>query len=84
MDQISVSKWKHHEDSKGFPGGSDGKESVLLGISLGEGNGNPLYYSYLENSMNIGAWLATVYGVTKSWIRLSDYQHIHFHEDSKH
>ena len=66
MDQISVSKWKHHEDSKGFPGGSDGKESALLGRSLGEGNGDPLYYSYLENSMNKGAWPATVYGVTKN------------------
>ena len=43
----------------GFPGGSDGKESAFnagdpgsiagLGISRGEGNGNPLHYSYLEN-----------------------------------
>ena len=38
----------------------------------GEGNGNPLQYSYLENSMDRGAWQATVHGVTKSWTQLSD------------
>ena len=32
----------------------------------GEGNGNPLQYSCLENSMDGGAWWATVHGVTKS------------------
>ena len=32
----------------------------------GERNGNPLQYSCLENSMDRGAWWATVYGVTKS------------------
>ena len=37
-----------------------------LGRSPGEGNGNPLQYSYLENSMDGGAWLATVHGVPKS------------------
>ena len=70
----------------GFPGGSDGKESACnvvnlgsipgLGRSLGEGNGYPLQYSCLENSMDIGAWQATVHGVTKSQTRLSDF---HFH-----
>ena len=64
-----------------FPGGPDGKESVCnaedtgsipgLGRSHGEGNSNPLQYSCLENSMDRGAWWATVYGVTKSWIQLS-------------
>ena len=34
--------------------------------SPGEGNGNPLQYSFLENPMNRGAWQATVPGVTKS------------------
>ena len=58
-----------------FPGGSDGKASAYnvgdlgsipgSGISPGEGNGNPLQYSYLENPMDRGAWLATVHGVTK-------------------
>ena len=43
----------------------------------GEENGNPLQYSCLENSMDRGAWQATVHGVTKSWTRLSDY-HTHF------
>jgi len=37
-----------------------------LGISPGEGNGNPLQYSCLENSMNRGAWWATVHGVAKN------------------
>ena len=42
------------------------------GRSLGEGNGNPLHYSCLENSMDRGAWLATGHGVAKSWTGLSD------------
>ena len=40
------------------------------GRSSGEGNGNPLQYSCLENSMDRGAWWATVHGVTKSQTRL--------------
>ena len=43
------------------------------GRSPGEGNGNPLKYSCLENPMDRGAWQATVHGVTKSWTRLSDF-----------
>ena len=43
------------------------------GRSPGEGNGNPLHYSCLENPMDGGAWLATVHGVTKSRTRLSDF-----------
>ena len=42
-----------------------------LGKSPGEGNGNPLQYSCLENSMDRGAWQATVHGVAKSLTRLS-------------
>ena len=62
----------------GFPSGSAGKESTCnerdlglipgLGRSPGEGNGHPLQYSGLEDSMDGGAWQATVDGVTKSWI----------------
>ena len=54
-----------------FPGGSDGKASadnagdpgsiLGLGRSPGEGNGNPLQYSCLENCMDGGAWQATVH-----------------------
>ena len=61
---------------KGFPGGSVGKESACkaedpgliprLGRSTGEGNGNPLQYSCLKNSLDRGAWQATVHGVAKS------------------
>ena len=43
-----------------------------MGRSLGEGNGYPLRYSCLENSMDRGAWLATVHGITKSWTPLSN------------
>ena len=41
--------------------------------SHGEGNGNPLQYSCLENPMNGGAWQATVHMVTKNWTRPSDF-----------
>ena len=40
---------------------------------FGEGNGNPLQYSCLENPMDRGAWWATVHGVAKSLTRLSDF-----------
>ena len=66
----------------GFPGSSDGKESACnvgdlsltrgLGRSPREGHGNPLQCSCLENTMDRGAWWATVHGVTKSLIQLSD------------
>ena len=65
-----------------FSGGSDGKESACnagdpglipgLGRFPGKGNGYPLQYSCLENSMDKGAWWATVQGVTKSLMQLSD------------
>ena len=43
------------------------------GRSPGEGNGNPLQYSCLENPMDGGAWWATVHGVAKSRTQLSDF-----------
>ena len=59
-----------------LPGGSDDKEIAFnagdLGLVSGsgrspaEGNGIPLQYSCLENSMDRGTWWATVHGVTKS------------------
>ena len=61
----------------GFHGGSEGEEPACnagdpdsipgLGRSPGEGNGFPLQFSGLENSMNREAWQATVNGVAKSW-----------------
>ena len=64
-----------------FPGGLDGKETACnagnLGLnprpgrSPGEGNGNPLQYSCLENPMDREAWWATVHGVTKSQTQLN-------------
>ena len=44
-----------------------------LGRSSGEGNGNPLQYSCLENPVDGGAWWAIVHGVAKSWTGLSDF-----------
>ena len=70
MAVITIKRW-------GFPGGSDGKESacnagdqsLIPGSGRsGEGNGNPL----LENSMERGAWWATVDGVTKTQTQLSE------------
>ena len=47
---------------------------------IGEGNGNPLQHSCLENPMDRGAWKAAVHGVVKSWTRLSDFTFtLHFH-----
>ena len=37
---------------------------------IGEGNGNPIQCSRLENPRNGGAWWAAIYGVTQSWTRL--------------
>ena len=41
-----------------------------LGRSHGEGQGNTLQYSYLENPMDRGPWRATAHGVARSWTRL--------------
>ena len=70
----------------GFISGSDGKEyaynagglglSPGLGRSPGEGNGYPLQFSRLENSMDKGAWQVIVHGVTKSQTQLSQF-HTH-------
>ena len=60
-----------------FPGGSEGEKSASkvgdlgsipgLGTYSGVGNGYPLQYSCLENSMGRGAWQATVHMVAKNW-----------------
>ena len=68
----------------GFPGGAmvgnplantgDTRDVDLIPGSVrfpGVGNGNPLQYSFLENSMDGGAWQTTVYSVAKSWTQLS-------------
>ena len=66
-----------------FPGGISGKEPPPAsaidirdmnsipgsGRFPGEGHGNPLQYSCLENPMDRGAWRATVHSITKSWTR---------------
>ena len=65
--------------------GSDDKEIACsagdpglipwCGRSPGEGNGNPLQYSRLENSMDKEAWWDTIYGVTKSQMGLNNLKH---------
>ena len=67
---------------RGFPGGSDHKESACnagvpgsipgLERSPGGGNGYPFQYSCLKNPMDRGAWQATIHGVAKSWTLQSD------------
>ena len=83
---ISLGGWDALQKTKGFPGRAVVKNLPAnagaprdvgsipgSGRSLGVGNGNPLQYSCLENSMERGAWRAIVYGVTKSQIQLSMY-----------
>ena len=70
---------------QGFPGGVSGKELPSnagdlrevssipgLGRSPGEGIGNPLQYSCLENPVDRRDWWATVHGVTKGWTDWND------------
>ena len=69
-----------------YPGVSDGKESACnagdpgsipgLGRSPGEGNGNPLQYSCLENPMDRGAWQGVDHGIAKSQTQRSE-EHFH-------
>ena len=68
--------------TEGFPGGpvvknppaKAGDKGLIPGSgrSLGGGDGNPLQYSYLENSVDRGAWGAAVHGVAESQTQLSD------------
>ena len=72
----------NYRQVKGFPGGSNGKESACnagnaglipgSGRSRGDGNGYPPQYSCLENSIDRGDWWAIVHGVTKSRTQLTD------------
>ena len=73
-----------------FPDGLDGKESACneedpgsipgSGRSPGEGTGNPLQYSCLQNPMDRGAWRAIVHGVAELLDRTDFHFHIHFPE----
>ena len=73
---------------KHFPGGSDGKASVYnvgdlgsipgSGRFPGEGNGNPLQYSCLENPMDGGAWCRLLSMGSQSRARLTDFTSLHF------
>ena len=68
MKAFLVAKWlKNSPANAGDPG-----SVPTLGRSPGEGNGNLLQYSCLENPMDREAWQITVHGVTKGWTQLSD------------
>ena len=58
--------------------GNSGDAGLISGLrrSPGGGNGNPLQYSCLENSMDRGAWWATVLGAPKAQTWLSDLAHM--------
>ena len=81
-DMTQQQQQQQQERNKGFPDGSvvnnlpanagDTGLTPDQGRSPGEGNGNLLQYSCLGNSMNRGAWRATVHGVAKSGTCLSD------------
>ena len=70
----------NRERVRRFPGGSVVKKPPAnigdmgsipgSGRSPGEGNSNPLQYSYLENPMDRGAWRATVHGVSKVLVKI--------------
>ena len=81
---LKTSNWiGASREGRHFPGSSAAKASACntgdlgsipgLGRSPGEGNGNPLQYSCLENPMDGGAWWAKVHRVTKSRTQLSDF-----------
>ena len=73
---VSACNWVETGPFWGFPGSSVSKETACSGgdpgsipgseISPGEGNGNPLQYSCLENPMDREAWRAAVHGVSES------------------
>ena len=67
---LGLPRWLSDKESTCQAGDSDlipGSER-----SLGEGNGNPLQYSCLENPMDRIAWWAVIHGVAKNRTRLSD------------
>ena len=86
MCKVFSSSYSSAESS--YTAGSDGEESACdagdpgsitgSGRSPGEGNGNLLWYSCLENSIDRGAWWATVHGIAESQTRLSDSHHTQF------
>ena len=79
MGDVRGVRWSvrlHVPSQVGFPGGSDSEESAAMqetwvsilgsGRSAGRGNGYARQYSCLENSIDRGAWQATVHGVAES------------------
>ena len=75
MAEDKMVRWPHRLNGHEF--------KQTLGDSSGEGNGNPLQYSCLENPMERGAWKAAVHGVAKSWTWLSDFTFTFMHWSRK-
>ena len=70
----------HGQRSQEGCGPWDGKELDTTEQLTGEGNGNTLHYSCLENPVDGGVWYAAVHGISKSWTRLRDFIFtFHFH-----
>ena len=94
---MNSEKWLNISSFQCFPGGSVVKNPPAnaddprdmgsvpkSGGSPGEGHGNPLQYSCLENSMDRRAWRATVHGVAKNRIWLSAHAHTHTQSQLRH
>ena len=70
----------HYRKAIRFPGGSMVSNHQWRRLEFdpwakkipGEGNGNPLQYSCLENPMDRGTWKTTIHGVSKSWTQISN------------
>ena len=68
MQNQGLPWWRNAKESTCSAGAAGDVGSIPgLGGSPGEGNGNPLQYSHLENSMDRGAWQAIVHGVADCW-----------------
>ena len=83
---MQVKKQQLEPDMEQWTGSKLGKKYIKAVychpacLTFGEGNGNPLQYSCLDNPMDGGAWWAAVYGVARSRTRLSDFTFtFHFH-----
>ena len=78
--EVSISRDFPDGSVKNLPANAGGVGSIPgPEESHGEGNGNPLQYSFLENPMDRGAWQTTEHGVAKSWTWQSNWVHTHIY-----
>ena len=74
----NVNNLRHVDDTTLLAESEEKLKSLFMRI--GEGNGNPLQYSCLENPVDGGTWWATVHGVAKSRTRLNDFTSPHIQQ----